>query len=43
MTTKPKLYPAIEPFTTGMLAVSDGHQLYWELVGNPEGEPAFAT
>ncbi len=34
------LYPAIEPFRTGMLDVGDGHRLYWELCGNPEGAPA---
>ncbi len=33
------LYPAIDPYTTGMLDVSDGHRLYWELCGNPEGKP----
>lgn len=34
------LYPAIEPFKTGMLDTGDGHQVYWELVGNPAGKPA---
>jgi len=33
------LYPAIEPFETGMLDVGDGHSLYWELCGNPDGKP----
>jgi proline iminopeptidase len=33
------LYPAIEPFETGMLEVGDGHTLYWELSGNPDGKP----
>ena len=33
------LYPAIEPYETGMLDVGDGHQLYWELSGNPDGKP----
>ena len=33
------LYPPIEPYATGMLDVSDGHRLYWELCGNPEGKP----
>ncbi|NQX12614.1 prolyl aminopeptidase [Microbacteriaceae bacterium VKM Ac-2855] len=32
-------YPEIEPFHTGMLDVGDGHQLYWEASGNPEGKP----
>jgi len=34
------LYPAIEPYETGMLDVGDGHSLYWELSGNPDGKPA---
>ena len=33
------LYPAIEPYQTGMLDVGDGHRLYWELSGNPNGKP----
>ena len=33
------LYPAFEPFETGHLDVGDGHSLYWELSGNPEGKP----
>ena len=33
------LYPAIEPYETGMLDVGDGHSLYWELCGNPDGKP----
>ena len=33
------LYPAIEPTRRGSLAVSDGHTLYWEESGNPEGKP----
>src|SRR5438445_12344578 len=33
------LYPAIEPHKTGMLDVGDGHRLYWELCGNPDGKP----
>lgn len=34
------LYPEIEPYRTGMLDVGDGHQVYWELCGNPDGKPA---
>ena len=34
------LYPPIEPYDSGMLDVGDGHRIYWELVGNPEGKPA---
>jgi len=33
------LYPEIQPYQTGMLDVGDGHNLYWELSGNPEGKP----
>jgi proline iminopeptidase len=33
------LYPAIEPYETGMLDVGDGHRLHWELCGNPDGKP----
>jgi proline iminopeptidase len=33
------LYPEIEPYDQGMLAVSDLHTLYYEQVGNPEGKP----
>jgi proline iminopeptidase len=33
------LYPEIEPYETGMLDVGDGHRLYWELSGNPNGKP----
>ncbi|HEX6218934.1 MAG TPA: prolyl aminopeptidase [Sphingomicrobium sp.] len=33
------LYPAFEPYETGMLDVGDGHQLSWELSGNPDGKP----
>ncbi|MFD2237115.1 prolyl aminopeptidase [Aureimonas populi] len=35
-----RLYPSIEPFASGRLPVGDGHELYWELCGNPEGKPA---
>ncbi|TDE97349.1 prolyl aminopeptidase [Occultella glacieicola] len=33
------LYPAIDPYESGMLAVGDGHELYWEVSGNPDGAP----
>ena len=35
------LYPALEPFASGMLDVGDGHQIYWETSGNPQGRPAL--
>jgi proline iminopeptidase len=34
------LYPPIEPFASGHLDVGDGHTLYWELCGHPDGQPA---
>src|SRR5688572_22072776 len=34
------LYPEIEPFDTGFLAVSDLHRVYYEQAGNPNGIPA---
>ncbi len=34
------LYPAIEPYDSGMLAVGDGQSVYWEVSGNPDGKPA---
>jgi proline iminopeptidase len=38
-TKRRPLYPPIEPYATGMLDVGDGHSLYWELSGNPDGKP----
>lgn len=35
------LYPDIEPFRKGMLEVSDGHTIYYEECGNPDGLPAL--
>src|SRR5262245_3346629 len=34
------LYPALEPYRCGMLEVGDGHTIYFEEFGNPQGEPA---
>jgi proline iminopeptidase len=34
------LYPEIEPYKTGHLDTGDGHQIYWEMCGNPNGKPA---
>lgn len=33
------LYPEIEPFETGFHDTGDGHILYWERCGNPNGQP----
>ncbi|MBB5016546.1 prolyl aminopeptidase [Rehaibacterium terrae] len=34
-----ELYPEIEPFDSGMLAVDDRHTIYYEQCGNPAGKP----
>ena len=33
------LYPDLEPYDTGMLAVDERHTLYYEQCGNPHGKP----
>lgn len=35
------LYPPISPFAHGMMAVGDGHHVYWETSGNPDGMPVI--
>jgi proline iminopeptidase len=35
------LYPEIEPYEHGLLDVGDGHRIYWETCGNPDGKPAL--
>ncbi|RRD61300.1 prolyl aminopeptidase [Leucobacter sp. OH1287] len=42
MTTR-ELYPEIEPYDHGMLEVGDGHSLYYEQSGNPDGKPVVAV
>jgi proline iminopeptidase len=34
-------YPPIEPCRHGLLRVSDGSKIYWEVSGNIEGKPAL--
>lgn len=34
------LHPPIEPYASGMLDTGDGHSVYWEMCGNPDGKPA---
>src|ERR1700730_8295417 len=41
MTRNGDLYPEIEPYRTGRLAVDDIHTLYWEECGNPDGTPVL--
>src|SRR6185312_15313650 len=35
------LFPPIEPYATGTLAVDSRHTLYWEQSGNPNGLPVI--
>jgi proline iminopeptidase len=35
------LYPSIEPFAAGRMDVGDGHEIYFEECGNPDGIPAL--
>jgi len=35
------LYPDIKPYLTQMLSVGDGHEIYMEQSGNPEGIPVL--
>ncbi|HBO13463.1 MAG TPA: prolyl aminopeptidase, partial [Halieaceae bacterium] len=35
------LYPPIEPYDHGWLAVGDGHEVYYEQCGNPAGKPCL--
>jgi proline iminopeptidase len=37
--TMRSLYPEIEPFDSGMLAVDSRHRLHYEQCGNPDGKP----
>ncbi len=34
-------FPAIEPYDSAMLDAGDGHRVYWECCGNPNGRPAL--
>lgn len=36
------LYPPIEPSHSGHLSVGEGHQIYWEECGRPDGLPVVA-
>jgi proline iminopeptidase len=38
---KINLWPEIEPFHTEYLKVSEIHEIYYELCGNPKGKPVF--
>lgn len=40
MSERKTAYPSIEPYDTGILPVSHGHEVYYEQSGNPKGKPA---
>jgi len=40
-TEKHSLFPKISPYGDGMLALGDGHEMYWEQSGNPDGYPVL--
>lgn len=35
------LFARLSPHQQGMLDVGDGHEIYWEVSGNPDGQPAL--
>jgi proline iminopeptidase len=35
--------PPAEPYDSGMLEVGDGHRLYWDVRGRPDGKPALVV
>jgi proline iminopeptidase len=37
----PVRFPATDPYGSGMLHVGEGHRVYWECCGNPNGRPAI--
>lgn len=37
------LFPPVEPFAHGFLDTGEGHQVYWETCGNPDGKPALVV
>ncbi len=41
MTDRLKLFPPVEPFETGMLRVSDIHEIYYEVSGAINGKPVI--
>src|SRR6202035_5958459 len=39
--TRGELFPPIEPYRSGLLAVDLVHNIYWEESGNPSGVPVL--
>jgi proline iminopeptidase len=37
------MYPASEPYDHGWLETGDGHRVYWEACGDPDGKPAVVV
>jgi proline iminopeptidase len=37
----PELYPPIAPYDCGLMDVGQGHRVYWEECGSPDGKPAL--
>ena len=37
------LFPPGEPYDSGMLPVDNGHAIYWETCGNPNGKPVLVV
>lgn len=37
------VYLGTEPYDSGLMPVGDGHQVYWEACGNPDGRPALVV
>jgi proline iminopeptidase len=35
------MYPPVEPYDSGHLEVGNGHAVYWETAGSPDGVPAI--
>ena len=35
------LFPVLEPFDSGLLALDHGHQMHWQASGNPDGKPVL--
>jgi proline iminopeptidase len=36
-------YAPIEPYERGVIETGDGHEVYWELAGNPSGSPVLVV
>lgn len=41
MDMRADLYPPLEPYDSGMLALDDVHTMFWETCGNPHGVPVL--